>query len=190
MLPVLLVSLVLQTPTAPAATKPDFSGRWTDVAPPPGAQGQQRAGTGQPAPGRAGGPAPAVVRDMGSGWLTPFTITQTATNLTIEYMFFGRGDMQPALRHVFALDGSETQNTMMMGRGQQVQVTTAAWDGDKLVLKTLHTFADPATGKPTAVRVTQTLTLESPTTLIVETVRDGAMGGQPTSAKSTYQKSQ
>jgi hypothetical protein len=183
MLPVLLVSLVLQTPTAPAATKPDFSGRWADVAPPPGQQGPARQG----APGRAGGAAPVSI---GSGWLTPFTITQTATQLTVEYMFFGRGDMQPPLRHVFALDGSETQNTMMMGRGQQVQVTTAAWDGDKLVLKTVHTLTDPTSGKPITMRVTQILTLESPTTLVVEVASDGVMGGKPTSSKWTYQKQQ
>jgi hypothetical protein len=91
---------------------------------------------------------------------------------------------------VFALDGSETQNTMMMGRGQQVQVTTAAWDGDKLVLKTVHTLTDPTSGKPITMRVTQILTLESPTTLVVEVASDGVMGGKPTSSKWTYQKQQ
>ena len=125
---------------------------------------------------------------MGSGWLTPFTITQMATHLTVEYAFFTRGDMQPPLKHVFALDGSETQNTYTMGRGPQLQVTSATWDGAKLVLKTLHTFSDPSTNKPVTVEVKQTLLLETPTTLVVETVRAGVLGGQPTSTKTTYQK--
>jgi hypothetical protein len=40
--------------------------------------------------------------------------------------------MQPALTFVYALDGSETKNSVMMGRGIQMQPSKTAWDGDKL----------------------------------------------------------
>src|SRR4029434_7956929 len=92
--------------------------------------------------------------DMGSGWGSNITVTQDANRLTVEYAFFARGDMQPPLRFVYALDGSESKNSVMMGRGIQMQVSKTAWDGDKLVITTTHTFADPATGKPAMATVT------------------------------------
>src|SRR5215212_4401588 len=70
---------------SPWAT-PDFSGRWIVAT--------------QPAPGSRG--------EMGSGWGPAVTITQDSQRLTVEYAFFGRGDMQPPLKFVYALDGSET----------------------------------------------------------------------------------
>ena len=178
-----VASLVSQTPApAPAqTTRPDFSGRWAEPSAAPVQPGQARqAGPG----GRAGAPPVTI----GSGWITPFTITQTATELTVEYAFFSRGDMQPPLKHVFALDGSERQASINMGRGPQLQVTSATWAGDKLVLKTVHSFTDPMTGKPMTIDVNQTLSLENPSTLIVETGRGAALGGQATSTKSVYQK--
>src|SRR6185503_5753140 len=142
-----------------AQSKPDFSGRWTTEA----------AG-----PGRSG--------DMGSGWGSPITIAQDATRLTVEYAFFARGDMQPPLRFVYALDGSETKNSVMMGRGIQLQISKAAWDGDKLVITTTHSLVDPASGKPATANVTQTLSLESPASLVVDTTRSGVLGGPTTTA--------
>jgi hypothetical protein len=160
-----------QTPT-PA--KPDFSGRWTlDTTPAPGAPGGGRGG------GRG---------DMGSGWGSTITITQDAGRLTVEYVFFGRGDLQPPLKFVYALDGSETKNSVMMGRGVQEQVSKTAWEGDTLVITTTHRFTDPATGKPMTEDVKQALTLESPTALIVETTRAGVLGGPSTATKTTYKK--
>ena len=100
--------------------------------------------------------------DMGSGWGSNITITQDASRLTVEYMFFARGDMQPPLKFVYALDGSETRNSVMMGRGIQAQTSKTAWDGDKLVITTVHTFAHPETGQPMTIEVKQTLSLESP----------------------------
>jgi len=125
---------------------------------------------------------------MGSGWGSPITITQDGNRLTVEYAFFARGDMQPPLRFAYALDGSETKNSVMMGRGIQVQLSKVAWDNDKLVITTVHTLADPASGKPASATVTQTLSLESPTTLVVETVRSAVLGGPQTTARTVYRK--
>ncbi len=125
---------------------------------------------------------------MGSGWGSTITITQDASRLTVEYAFFGRGDMQPPLKFIYALDGSETRNTVMMGRGIQGQVSKGAWEGEKLVITTIHPFADPDSGKTMTVEVKQALSLESPTSLVVETTRAAALGGPPTTTKTVYRK--
>jgi hypothetical protein len=125
---------------------------------------------------------------MGSGWGSNITITQAADRLTVEYAFFARGDMQPPLRFIFALDGSETKNSVMMGRGIQTQTSKTAWDGDKLVITTAHGFENPANGQPMKIEVKQTLSLESPTSLVVETTRSGVLGGPPATTRTVYRK--
>ena len=158
---VMLAPVAAQTPA-----RPDFSGRWTaDV----------------PAPGRG------ARGDMGSGWGSPLSITQDSQKLTVEYAFFGRGDMQPPLKFVYNLDGSPSTNTVMMGRGMQGQTSRASWTGDKLVITTMHTVADPATGKPMNAEVTQTLSLDDGA-LVVETTRAGVMGGPANTTRTTYKK--
>ena len=159
---------------APTQAKTDFSGRWTSEPDP------------ATTPARGGGPARG---DMGSGWGSPITITQDGARLTVEYAFFGRGDMQPPLKFLYALDGSETKNSVMMGRGIQVQTSKTAWDGDKLIIVTVHTFAHPETNEPMKIEVKQTLSLGSPTSMTVETTRSGVLGGPPSVTKTVYKKS-
>jgi hypothetical protein len=159
---------------ATAQTRPDFSGRWTSE-PSPAVDGQ-RGASGE------------RIGDMGSGWGASVTITQTAERMTVEYMFFARGDMQPPLRFVFALDGSETKNSVMMGRGIQAQTSKTAWESEKLVITTTHSFGSPETGQPVTSEVKQTLTLESPTSLIIETTRSGVLGGPSSTTRTVYKK--
>jgi hypothetical protein len=168
-----------------AQQKPDFSGRWTTEAAPAATPAATQPGA-PAAPPRGGGPGRSG--DMGSGWGSPITITQDAAKLTLEYAFFARGDMQPPLRFVYALDGTESRNSVMMGRGIQLQVSKTSWDGDKLVITTTHSLVDPSSGKPTSAVVTQTLSLESPTSLVVESTRAGVFGGPTTNAKTVYRK--
>ncbi|MCI0486929.1 MAG: hypothetical protein L0229_10050 [Blastocatellia bacterium] len=177
--------------SATAQTKPDFSGRWTSEPEPaatsPGGVGQ--AGTAREGEGRrSGGGRRVRIGDMGSGWGSTITITQDAGRLTVEYAFFARGDMQPPLKFVYALDGSETKNSVMMGRGIQVQMSRTAWEGDKLVITTAHNFENPSDGQPMKVEVKQTLSLESPTSLIVETTRSGVLGGPSSTTRTVYRK--
>ena len=173
----LVAALAVGMSSASAATQPvpDFSGRWTTDA----------------EPGRAL-PSPAVAQpiargDMGSGWGSTITITQQ-TQLVVEYTFFGRGDMQPPLKFVYALDGSETKNTVMMGRGIEVQVSRTAWDGPALVITTTHALTDPVSGKPLTVDVRRRLTLESSTLLVVEVTRAGVLGGKPSTTRTIARK--
>lgn len=168
-----------------AQSKPDFSGRWTtDPDPAAVAAAPARAGAPPPGPGQRGGGR----GDMGSGWGSTITITQDTAGLTVEYAFFGRGDMQPPLKFVYALDGSETRNSVMMGRGIQQSASTAGWQGDTLVITTMHAFPDPETGKTTGVEVKQALSLESPTSLVVETTRRGLPGAQLSTTRTVYRK--
>ena len=177
----MILALALAASVAAAQAKPDFSGRWTTEAEvtsiPPAAPGGGRGAP--PSPGQRG---------MGSGWGPTITITQDAERLTVEYAFFSRGDMQPPLRFTYALDGSPTKNSVMMGRGIQVQTSTTAWTGDRLTITTVHSLTDPATGKAVTTSVTQTLSLASPTSLVVETTRRGVFGGPDTTSKTTYRK--
>lgn len=192
---VVAIVLTLPAPDLSAQAKPDFSGRWT-TAPEPAAAAAPN--TSAPATGagrataagpqRGGGQPGGRAGDMGSGWGPTITIVQDAARLTVEYMFFARGDMQPPLKFVYALDGSETKNSVMMGHGIQVQSARTKWDGDRLVITTVHTFTDPTTGKPMTTDVTQTLSLDSPAALVVATTRPGVLGGAPTTTRTVYRK--
>ena len=186
-------AVVILAASVTAQTRPDFSGRWTSEPEPAatasggGTQADAaRAGVGERGGGGRGG---GRVGDMGSGWGSNITITQDASRLTVEYAFFGRGDMQPPLKFVYALDGAETKNSVMMGRGIQAQTSKAAWEGDKLVVTTAHAFAHPETGQAMKSEVKQTLSLESPTSLIVVTTRSGVLGGPPSTTRTVYRKS-
>jgi hypothetical protein len=159
--------------TAVAQERPDFSGRWT-VAPPP-----------VPAGGGRGGPQRG---DMGSGWGTTITFTQTPTTLTLEWPYYTRGDLQPPLVFVYPLDGSAKTNTLMLGRGLEKQESRTSWDGNKLVIVTTQDFPNLVPGQVVNTRVTRTLTLESPTSLVVETTRSGVLGGKESSTKTVYTK--
>jgi hypothetical protein len=171
--PIWLVAMIAAGLTAGAAsqTPPDFSGRWTVESPP------------APAPGTG-----AARGDMGSGWGSTITITQDAQQLVVELLVFARGDLQPQPRFIYALDGSETRNTVVMGRGFQPQSSRARWEGQSLAITTIHSFADPASGKTQTMEVTQKLALESPNKLVVEVTRSGALGGRPSTTRTVYTK--
>jgi hypothetical protein len=166
----LAVEVVAQAPA-------DFSGRWkVESAPAPA-----------PAPGTTTG-APPPRGDMGSGWGSTIAITQNATQLVVESIVYSNYDLQPQPRLVYALDGSEARNTLMMGRGLQQLSSRARWEGGSLRITTVHTLADPASGRPLTIEVTQTLSLPSPTTLVVEATRAGVLGGQPSTTRTVYTK--
>ena len=171
---------VLLAGGAAAQAHPDFSGRWT-TGPPAAAPSARDA---------AAAPTNPVARaaDLGSGWGRSITIVQDARTLTVQWAIFTSYDMQPPLTFVYALDGSERVNAVMMGRGVQRQRSRAAWHGDSLVITTVHTLTDPATGRDVPTEVRQTLALASATSLVIETVRGGALGGPPSTTRTVYTK--
>jgi hypothetical protein len=125
---------------------------------------------------------------MGSGWGPTVTIRQTPTSLTVEYPFFARGDMQPPLSFKYSLDGAPSRNSVMMGRGTQSQTSTATWQADKVVITTTYPFVDASTGRMANAEVVQTLSLEAPGSLVVETLRRGVLGGPDSTARVVYKK--
>jgi len=169
-----------------AQARPDFSGRWTTE---PERTAEAGRGQGQAGAGPGGARGRGPTGGLGSGWGPTITITQDANHLTVEYMFFERRDMQPPLSFVYALDGSESRVSLMMGRGIQVQASTAAWDGDRLVITTRHSFANPETGQPMTSAVRRTLSLETPDSLVVLTLREGVLGGPSSATRAVYRRS-
>ena len=170
MLTALIIAVWISGGSAVQAT-PDFSGQWTvEAAPAPAAQ------------------PPLPRGDMGSGWGSPLTIAQDAKQLVVDQTLFSRYDLQPPLRFIYALDGSETRNPVMMGHTTQLRVSRASWDGQTLRITTNYPSIDPASGNAFTTEVTHRLTLESPTTLVVEATRSGALGGQSTKTRTVYRK--
>jgi hypothetical protein len=157
---------------------PNFTGTWT-VA-------EQPAGTA------AGGKGPQV--SLGSGWGDSFTLIHDLETLTVERVLYRPRDYQPTMRLHYALDGTESRNTFMMGRGLQAQVSTAAWVSDKLAITMMHTDPDAAEGGAIRCEVRQILSLEPPRqaagepSLVVETTRCGVLGGHPSTTRTVYNR--
>jgi len=152
------VMLVIQAPA-------DFSGQW--VVDPPA----------EKAPG-----------DMGSGLGSPLTIAQDAKQLVVEQALFSRYDLQPPIRTVYQLDGSESRNAVMAGHAAQMRASRAKWDGAALVITTTYPAIDASSGKTFSTEVIHKLTVESPSVLVIDTTRAGALGGKPVSTRTVYRK--
>jgi hypothetical protein len=165
--------------TLSAQPPADFSGRWTLDAP---AFASTPAVPGTPA-------AAAAPGDMGSGWGSTITVAQDAKRLNVEYAIFSRYDLQPPLTFTYPLDGSVGRNTMMMGRGEQVESSRAQWNGQTLIIVTAFHIVDRGAGKPFTAESTRKLWLESTTTLVVEVTRAGVLGGPASTTRSVYRKS-
>jgi hypothetical protein len=173
-LSMLAVALVFSS--AAGQERPDFSGVWT--SPSQGGAGGMRGGGGS----------------LGTGWGSSFTIDQDEETLTLTRVFFTRADLQPPIKYRFALDGSETRNVILMGRGMQEGVSTTAWEGDSLVITTIYDVVDDGSGERIRCDVVHTLSLEPPPagraawppSLVVETVRCGALGGPPSTTRTVF----
>ncbi len=169
------------SPGSAAQTRPDFSGRWAiESAAAPLSTG---APAGRPDQGRL------AVGDMGSGWGAQLTITQDGEQMIVEPAVFSRYDAAEQPRMVFALDGTESRNAVMLSHTTQVRVSKAAWDGRSLRITTQYPGMDPDSGKPITTEVVHRLSLESPATLVVEVTRGAALGGKATTTRTVYRKS-
>jgi hypothetical protein len=177
--PFVAVWLTAVLPATLGAQPPaDFSGRWTLDAP---AIASTPAVPGTPA-------AAAAPGDMGSGWGSTITIAQDTKRLSVEYTIFSRYDLQPPLTFTYPLDGSVGRNTVMMGRGEQIESSRTQWSGQTLIIITTFHIADRGAGKPFTAELTRKLWLESPTTLVVEVTRAGVLGGPASTTRSVYRK--
>lgn len=155
--------------TAATAQRPDFSGEWIRVVD-TAATRSSVAATGDAAFRRG---------DMGSGWGSPLIIRQSGDSMIVEYQQFSTYDLQPRLRFVYRVDGSESLNTIMIGHADSPQKSRASWSGDTLVLVT--TFVAPTAGGATSLR--QALSLGADGVLTLDASRDGSPA-----VRTTYRK--
>jgi len=125
---------------------------------------------------------------MGSGWGVAFTIAQERSQLVLESPYFTAYDMQPALRYVLALDGTESRASIRLGRGDQDLSSRTNWVGDTLVIVTLYPFRHPDDGRPLTSEVRRRLWLEGPDALVVHTIFGGSLGGPATENRSVYRR--
>jgi hypothetical protein len=165
---------------APAPTSPsvveaarerlDFTGKWTQTIP------SDESGFEE------------------SGWGSAFLIVQHANRMVVEREFFSLPDLQPPLKFTYFLDGSESRNTVLMGRGMQEQVSTAAWEGDKLVITITHISPGADAGQQRISEVRHTLSFQRsrreahPPFLVIETTRLAIEGGVPSTTRTVYIK--
>jgi arylsulfatase len=165
-------------PRSEALPDPDFSGAWSTAvlssAPPTGLPGS------------------TSLPSLGSGWGDRISVVHDAEHVDVERVVFVPREIQPTVRYRFALDGSETENAVTLGRTGPAPVSTARWEGDRLVLTTVYPFQDPEGGRWLTSQVTQTLWLEPASgtpfepSLVVETTRGGALGGPPSTTRTVY----
>lgn len=149
---------VLLTASVWAQQAPDFNGQW------------QRTDSS----------------DIGSGWGDVITVKQDTARLEVDYVFFAPDDRQPPLQFVYDLQGRETRNSVMMGRGVQTQTSHAKIVGERIEIVTSHELT--VEGRPETSEVRQVLSLEAPGTLIVEVTRAGLRGGPPTTSRTVYRR--
>jgi len=159
--------------SASAQSHPDFTGEWVLV--------DAAAERGSVA---AVGDAQFRVGNMGSGWGATLILRQEAGRLVVQYTFFSTYDLQAPIRLAYALDGSESRNTLNIGHAESILRSRAAWRDTTLVIAT--TYGVPHGGGTIEVR--QALTLASPTSLIIETTRSGVPGTSPTVVRTAYLK--
>ncbi len=159
--------------TIPASgrQRPDFGGKWTRKA------------------------ARDETPSAESGWGPAFTIVQRPSEISVERTLFSLVDMQPPLKFTYALDGSESKNTHLLGRGVQEQVSTATWQGNQLVISTIYSDSGAADRREGMTsKVTHTLSFQwprrkaHPPNLVIETTRHAVAGGVPSTTRTVYIK--
>ena len=165
-------------PRSNALPHPDFTGTWSTAA----------VSSAPPTVGRPTPPTPS----LGSGWGDRLSIVQNREQLVVERLFFVPREIQPPIRYRFALDGTKTENAVTMGRTGPPPVSTAAWEGNRLVISTLYRFQETPGGPWNESRTTQTLWLQPEAStpfepsLVVETTRGGALGGPAITNRTVY----
>ena len=106
------------------------------------------------------------------------TVTQDASTLTIT-----RTGQMGTFTSNYKLDGTETRNVLSFQGNSIDQLSTAKWDGGKLLLNTKMDFGG------NLVEIKTVLSLDPSGTLVVESTRpDFQGGGAPVTTTMTYKK--
>lgn len=161
---ILLLAIAAGLPVPAHAQRPDLGGTWV-----------LRLDSTVARTVAATGDAAFPKGDMGVGWGSPLTIVQTPARLNVTFDAFTAYDLQPKVRFVYALDGVESRNAVVMGSALPSRSTTV-WQDSALVITT--TFAAPGSvsAAAEALVVRQTLALDATGRLTIQTRRLGANG--------------
>ena len=155
------IAMILAVGANPGAqAKPDFSGKWVVVDPPPAA--------GNAGAGRSGGRGAGFQPGFGP----EFTVKQDAKTLTIT-----RGGQTAPL--TYKLDGSESKNSVTRDGQQREQIAKATWEGNTLVIVTMVNFQNNTREQR------RVLTMEGGT-LVIQQTNPGRNGGA--TIKVVYKK--
>ncbi|MEQ8364834.1 MAG: sulfatase-like hydrolase/transferase [Cyclobacteriaceae bacterium] len=167
-------------PRSAALPNPDFSGSWSTAV-----LNTVSAIGNTPKP---------LVATLGSGWGDQISIIHSGNQIEIEKVVFTPREIQPLVRYRYTLDGAPTENAFSMGRAGKALVSTTQWKENRLVITTLYPYQNPRTEKWDQATVTQTIWLQPPTgtpwepTLVVETTREGVLGGKSVTNRTVYTK--
>jgi hypothetical protein len=159
----MICAAALAMPVLAGAQTTDFTGKWVQDMEKSDPMGGGRAGGG------GGGRGPAGPQTI--------TITQTATELTIE-----RETQAGVQKTVYKLDGTESVNAG--GRGGEVK-STSKWDGAKLVTKSSRSMTNQA-GEAMTIETEEVRSLEADGTMLVVTTTKSQMGEQ--TRKTVFKK--
>lgn len=136
----------------------------------------------------------AKVASLGSGWGEKIAILQRSDYLEIERVVFTPRELQPLVTYRYALNGAPSENSINVGRSMKPRVSTAKWQENRLVITTMLPYQDPKTGQWREYKMIQTLWLEAANNppweprLIVETYREGVLGGLSSTNRTAYSK--
>ncbi|WP_396590468.1 sulfatase-like hydrolase/transferase [Allomuricauda sp. R78024] len=134
------------------------------------------------------------IPSLGSGWGDKISIKHAPNQLDVERLVFVPREIQQLVRYRFALDGTTSENNILMGRTGKPIVSAASWKDNRLIITSTYPFQDSKSGKWLNSKVTQTLWLHPATgtpwepTLIVETTREGLLGGLSSTNRTVYTK--
>jgi hypothetical protein len=165
---------------SPALPNPDFTGSWSTADLSTVSVINRTEG--------------AKVASLGSGWGEKIAILQRSDFLEIERVLFTPRELQPLVNYRYALNGAPSENSINVGRSMKPLVSTAKLQENRLVITTLLPYQDPKSGQWRESKMIQTLWLEAANNppweprLIVETYREGVLGGLSSTNRTAYSK--
>jgi hypothetical protein len=106
----------------------------------------------------------------------------------VERAQFSTYDIQPPMRLTYALDGSESRNTINMGRGPQEIRSRAVYQDGALVITSSYPFPAPDGSRTETIELKQELSLDASGSLVVTTTLGALAGGSPSTAITIYKK--
>lgn len=170
----------LPAPRSKALAKPDFTGSWSTTV----------VDSRNPISRTDAAATPT----LGSGWGDKISVVHKDDELMVERVVFVPREIQPLVRYRYKLDGSKTENAISMGRTEKSPVSTTKWEEDRLVITTMYPFRNPVGGQWMEGKMIQTVWLQPASgtpwepSLVVETKREGVLGGITSVNRTVYSK--